>query len=96
MGKKSSLPSSSLFPFPFPSFFIFPSQESVDESERVHHQKLMEVIGWFFFDLLILGYVEDFNTGLSFRIPGGKAWAIYVEVCVCVFRVWNEDVNIGR
>ena len=44
----------------------------------------MEVIGWFFFDLLMLGYVEDFKTGLSFRIPGGQAWAIYVEVCVSV------------
>ena len=44
----------------------------------------MEVIGWFFFDLLMLGYVEDSDTGLSFRIPGGLSWAIYVEVCVCV------------
>ena len=41
----------------------------------------MEVIGWFFFDLLILGYVEDPATGKSFRIPGGLEWAIYVEVC---------------
>ena len=42
----------------------------------------MEVIGWFFFDLLILGYVEDPATGKSFRIPGGLEWAIYVEVNV--------------
>ena len=40
----------------------------------------MEMIGWFFFDLLILGYVEDPATGKSFRIPGGLEWAIYVEV----------------
>ena len=40
----------------------------------------MEVIGWFFFDLLILGYVEDPVTGNSFRIPGGLEWAIYIEV----------------
>ena len=40
----------------------------------------MEVIGWFFFDLLILGYVEDPTTGISFRIPGGLEWAIYIEV----------------
>ena len=72
------------FPFLFPLFFIFPSQESVDESELVRHQQLMEVIGWFFFDLLMLGYVEDSNTGLSFCIPRRRAWAIYVEVCVCV------------
>ena len=48
----------------------------------------MEVIGWFFFDLLILGYVEDPATGKSFRIPGGLEWAIYIEVrhaCVHVF-----------
>ena len=44
----------------------------------------MEVIGWFFFDLLMLGYVEDSDSGQSFRIPGGLAWAIYVEVCVSV------------
>ena len=64
----------------------------MDESERVHHQQLMEVIGWFFFDLLMLGYVEDSETGLSFRIPGGLAWAVYVEVCVC-FGIWNEVLN---
>ncbi len=40
----------------------------------------MEVIGWFFFDLLILGYVEDPVTGRSFRVPGGLQWAIYIEV----------------
>ena len=41
---------------------------------------MIEVIGWFFFDLLILGYVEDRDTGLSFRLPGGLDWVIYVEV----------------
>ena len=54
----------------------------MDESEQLHHQQLMEMIGWFFFDLLMLGYVEDSDTGLSFCIPGGLAWAVYVEVCV--------------
>ena len=44
------------------------------------YRRLIEVIGWFFFDLLILGYVEDRDTGLSFRLPGGLDWAIYVEV----------------
>ena len=56
----------------------------MDESERVRYRELMEVIGWFFFDLLVLGYVEDSNTGQSFRIPGSLAWAIYVEVCGCI------------
>ena len=78
MVRSPSLCSPSLL---FPSH-IFISQALVHESERVHHQQLMEVIGWFFFDLLMLGYVEDPDTGKSFRIPGGLAWAIYVEVCV--------------
>ena len=52
----------------------------VDEKERERYRQLMEVIGWFFFDLFILGYVEDPNTGKSFRIPGGLKWAVYIEV----------------
>ena len=54
----------------------------VDEKERERYRQLMEVIGWFFFDLFILGYVEDPNTGKSFRMPGGLKWAVYIEVCV--------------
>ena len=55
-------------------------QDLVDESEWGRYNQLMEVIGWFFFDLLILGYVEDPVTGKSFRVPGGLQWAIYIEV----------------
>ncbi len=57
-------------------------QDSVDKSECNRYKQLMEMIGWFFFDLLILGYVEDPVTGKSFRVPGGHQWAIYVEVGV--------------
>lgn len=57
-------------------------QDSVDESECERYKLLMETIGWFFFDLLILGYVEDPVTGRSFRVPGGHQWAIYIEVMV--------------
>ena len=57
-----------------------PLQESVAESERERYRELMEVIGWFFFDLFVLGYVEDANTGLSFRMPGQLQWAVYIEV----------------
>ena len=53
----------------------------MDDIEQARHRQLMEVIGWFFFDLLMLGYVEDSDTGLSFHIPRALAWAIYVEVC---------------
>ena len=56
------------------------SKEMATESEKDHHQELMKVISWFFFDLLLLGYVEDKSTGLSFRLPRGLEWAIYVEV----------------
>ena len=40
----------------------------------------MDSISWFFFDFLILGYVEDPLTGHSFRLPGGLEWSVYVEV----------------
>ena len=56
------------------------TQDSVADSERERHQKLVEAIGWFFFDLLLLGYVEDPETGLSFRIPSSLEWTLYIEV----------------
>ena len=49
-------------------------------SEEVLYHQLREDIGWFFFDLLILGYVEDNDSGLSFHLPGKMGWRIYVEV----------------
>jgi len=52
----------------------------VDDKERNKYEQLIETIGWFFFDLFILGYVEDPVTGNSFRFPGGMQWAVYVEV----------------
>ena len=48
--------------------------------EHINYKKLMDTVAWFFFDLLVLGYVEDLDTGLSFRIPGGLDWAVYIEV----------------
>ena len=56
------------------------SSEDKHTAEHTLYRRLIEVIGWFFFDLLILGYVEDRDTGLSFRLPGGLDWVIYVEV----------------
>ncbi len=56
----------------------------MDESECGRYKQLMVVIGWFFFDLLVLGYVEDPVTGRSFRVPGGRQWDIYIEVHVSV------------
>ena len=56
------------------------TQTAVDQSEQVKYKNQMEEIGWFLFDLLILGYVEDPGTGVSFRVPGGLNWAIFIEV----------------
>ncbi len=50
------------------------------ENERTSYRELVEVIGWFFFDLFVLGYVEDAGTGLSFRMPGQLKWRVYIEV----------------
>ena len=57
------------------------TQDSEKDSEKKLYGHLMNEIGWFFFDLLILGYVEDPITGKSFRFPVGLDWTIYVEVC---------------
>ena len=57
-----------------------PLQESVDGEERRTYEELIASVGWFFFDLFVLGYVEDPITGVSFRFPGGMSWAVYVEV----------------
>ena len=53
--------------------------------------QLLEVIGWFFFDLLILGYVEDKDTGLSFRLPGELEWFVYVEVPSCDLNMTPDE-----
>ena len=65
----------------------------VDEKERERYHQLMDVIGWFFFDLFILGYVEDPNMGKSFRLPGGLKWAVYIEVGGPGYR---NQANFGK
>ncbi len=40
----------------------------------------MNEVGWFFFDLFILGYVEDPMTGQSFQFPFDLGWEVLVEV----------------
>ena len=39
-------------------------------------------IGWFFFDLLLLGYVEDPSTGISFCSSEERELEIYIEVLI--------------
>ena len=40
----------------------------------------MDTLAWFFFKLLVFGYVEDLGTGIAFQLPGGLHWKICVEV----------------
>ncbi len=56
-------------------------QES-DEEDESGYRELIEQVGWFFFDLFVLGYVEDPATGKSFQFPLGLKWKIYVEVSI--------------
>ncbi len=49
------------------------------ETEKQNYLDLVDTISWFFFDLLMIGYVEDKN-GISFRIPGELNWKIFIEV----------------
>lgn len=62
------------------TFLKSPEDEDKQSGMHIPYCRLMEVIGWFFFDLLILGYVEDMDTGLSFHLLGGPGWHVYVEV----------------
>ena len=55
-------------------------KDSVPACEKSRYHDMMANIGWFFFDLFVLGYVEDHKSGLSFRLPGGMQWSVYVEV----------------
>ena len=61
-------------------------QDSAESDERSHYTEFVQMIGWFFFNLFLLGYVEDPNTGLSFRLPGGLQWEVYIEVNLCIVK----------
>ena len=40
----------------------------------------MDALGWFFFHLLFLGYIEDYKSGNSFALLKEIKWHIYIEV----------------
>ena len=40
----------------------------------------MDALGWFFFHLLFLGYIEDDKSGNSFALLREIKWHIYIEV----------------
>jgi hypothetical protein len=50
----------------------------VEEQEEFDHW--VEQTSWFFFQLLVMGYVEDIESGESFHLPTGLGWKIFVEV----------------
>lgn len=76
--KLNSLPNNMTGCAIFFNFTLSPYQS--ETRDTVELSELMKSVNWFFFDFLILGYVEDPNTGESFRLPGGLEWAIYIEV----------------
>ena len=57
-------------------------QGKTREKENTKFNHLMNEVGWFLFKLLILGYVEDNQTGQSFQLPSNSKWSLYVEVCI--------------
>ena len=53
-----------------------------DSQHHLYNQQ-METVRSFFFSLLILGYVEDPVSGMSFQFPLGLSWIIFIEVRMC-------------
>ena len=62
--------------------------------DKSKYMDLITTIGWFFFDLLLIGNVEDYRTGLSFSLPGLK-WHFYVEVILYVLVFLTAIKNIS-
>ena len=59
---------------------LFLPQVSTVPEEQIKYKKLMNTLAWFFFKLLVFEYIEDSETGMAFRLPGGYHWKIFVEV----------------
>lgn len=56
-------------------------QNSSSEKDKQAYKMLVTRLQCFLFDLFFLGYVEDHQSGLSFSMPKGLKWNVYVEVC---------------
>lgn len=63
------------------SLHMFFNQTFENVRDRKQYDEIIKQVGWFFFDLFVLGYVEDPITGKSFQLPMGMSWRVYVEVC---------------
>ena len=57
-------------------------------------QELMSSICWFFFHILILGYVYDGASGKGFYMPVGLNWQIYVEVPIQATNLEDTDIRL--
>lgn len=55
-------------------------QNSAHQGEFEDYKKLIDRVNWFFFELFLLGYVEDHDTGESFHAPEDLGWKFYIEV----------------
>ena len=66
------------------------------EEERRDFELLMDKIGWFMFDFLVLGYIQNQQTGASFSVPVTENWKIFIEVQYGVIIVNNYYVYYNR
>ena len=62
------------------NFLYTEFQVSTHDTENAQYYELMKKVGWFFFDLLVLGYVEDPSSGKSFYFPANLSWNLFIEV----------------
>ena len=59
-------------------------QNSAHEGEQKEYASRIDILNWFFFELLLIGYVEDSDTGLCFHFPEDLKWTVYIEARVYV------------
>ena len=55
------------------------------DTEQLECKRLFAVIWQFFFELFVLGYVEDPSSGLSFRLSLGLNWTLLAVLEVICF-----------
>ena len=47
------------------------------------------MIGWFFFELLVLGAVSDYKSATTFRLFDKATWHFYIEVLSIIYKHAN-------
>ena len=55
-------------------------KEEFTELDENLYRDVMKRVERFFFDLIFLGYVEDSDSGVSFKLPGDLQWSLFFEV----------------